>query len=209
MIGEIESAIMAKLKAASESGYFGPAKLRGIESMSGKTPSEDDVKKALANAPCAWVSFLSASPTDNDFASQFESEAGFTVIMIDRHLGSGQQARQGTATTRGAYPLGEDAMRLLHGQQLGLDIAPLQCQAIRPIANDVIDGGQGSFVAVEFQTRYVVGLPSDAEIAAMANFETFHADWDIKPFIDPAPAAVPLATGAADATDTVILETLP
>ncbi|MCC7167810.1 MAG: hypothetical protein IT565_09575, partial [Rhodospirillales bacterium] len=50
MIGEIEAAILAQLKSASEAGLFGP-KLRAIDSVSGKTLDKSAVGEAIANAP--------------------------------------------------------------------------------------------------------------------------------------------------------------
>lgn len=203
MIGEIEAAILAQLKTASDAGLFGP-KLRAIDSVSGRTLDKTVVLEAIANAPAAWVAFLEASPTENDFATTLEIEARYAVILVDRHLGGNGQARQGSLSTRGAYPMAIDALRLLHGQNFNLAIGALEAGTIAPLFNDLIDGNKAAFVSAEFATRFALPIPDGVD--ALADFATFHADWDVKPFLDPAPETVPLADGQADATDTVQLE---
>ncbi len=202
----IENAILARLKAAGEADVLGYL-FRTLDTY----PTDFDTylkEKVLGDRayPAAWVVFGGwRAPTDD---GALQAPAVFMVVVAAQNLRNEQARRHGAGAAEvGSYQLMLDVSGLLHGQHLGLDIGALQlgpCRSVRPTAT--IMERQLSLYALEFTTLMPIEV-ARFPAAALDDFSTFHADWDVPPIGNvatdlPAPAE---GEGAADAADTVEL----
>lgn len=202
----IENAILARLKAAGEADALG-YRFRTLDTY----PADFDVYlkekiKGDRPFPAAWVVFGGwRAPTDD---GALQAPAVFMVVVAAQNLRNEQARRHGAGEAEvGSYQLMLDVAGLIHGQRLGLDIGPLQlgpCRSVRPTAT--ILERQLSLYALEFTTLMPIEV-ARFPAAALDDFTTFNADWDVPAFGNvstdlPAPAE---GEGAADATDTVEL----
>ena len=206
-IAEIENAMLARLRAAGEAEVLGYG-YRTLDTY----PADFDLYlkekiKGDRAFPAAWVVFGGwRAPVDD---GQLHAPAVFMLIVAAQNLRNETARRHGAGAAEvGSYQLMLDAAGLIHGQHLGLDIGRMElgpCRSVRPTAT--ILERQLSLYALEFTTRLpikVSGFPA----AALDDFTTFHADWDLPPIGNvstelPAPAE---GEGAADAADTIPLE---
>lgn len=213
-IAEVETAILARLQAAGAAGVLG-YRYRTLATY----PEDFDAhlkERLIGQAfPAAWVVFGGwGRPVEE--ASGVQVPAVFMLVVAAENLRNEQAQRHGGAAGEvGSYQLLMDAAALLQGQRLGLDMAALEfgpCRSVRP--TEAIRQRKLSVFALELTT--VLPISASAFPApALDDFETFHADWDVRPFggIDanpalpgvqlPAPATGP---GRADAVDRVELQ---
>lgn len=217
MIAQVELAILAALRAAGESGVLG-YKWQTLETY----PEEWDrylKDKRDWRAPGAWVVFAGA---DSSFVTSTGSVrlegARFGLVVAaenkrnetaTRHGGPGAAA----VAEPGSYQLILDAIAILAGSTLNIDIDALEPGAIRSVRPfEALKERNVSMFATMFVTAFeFTSLPSGE---GLDDFNTLHLDWDVPPFggIDgdpdqggiqlPAPAAGP---GSADATDHLTL----
>lgn len=214
MIAEIELGMLAALGAASDSGAI-PYRYRTRETY----PADWDERFRETtewNAPGAWAVFA-GSPNMSLLGSGdiMVEGAQFGLVVGAENLRNEQATRHGGAGAGevGSYQLALDALRLLSGNALGLDIQALQPRrwsVVRPSA--LMIERKASLIAIQFETSFTLS-PLDPDFA-VENFERLHLDWDVPPFggIDgdpgepgiqlPAPEAGP---GRADASDHLIL----
>lgn len=206
-IAAVENAILDRLKAAGDAGVLGyhyrtrdtyPADFDAFlkQKIKGDRPF-----------PAAWVVFGGwRAPVDTGAALQ--APAVFMVVVAAQNLRNETATRHGAGEAEvGSYQLMLDTAALLHGQNLGLDIGALQlgpCRSVRP--TPTIIERQLSLYALEFTTQLPIEV-STFPVADLADFATFHADWDVPPIGNvstdlPAPTE---GEGAADAADTVEL----
>ncbi len=217
MIGAIENAMIGIPRAAGESGVL-PYKYRTAETY----PADwDEYFKEKTNwvGPACWAVFTGA--TNLSLLGSGEIEFGgaqFHLIVAAESQRNEEASRHGFTAGNGdrkpgSNQLAMDAVRLLGGNALGLDIQALQPKAIRVIRpTALMTERRAALLSVQFETSFTLApLDPDAELG---DFERLHLDWDIPPFggVDgdldadgiqlPAPAAGP---GSADASDTIIL----
>lgn len=211
MIGAIENAMIARLKAASDAGAL------GYRYLTLETYPEDwdeylkDV--AVLRAPAAWVVFAGLRLLDDSVTSQLTF--GLVVMAENarnesatRHGGSGPGGP--IAGEPGSYQLAEDAIMLLGGSDLGIAIGPLNFRSLRIVSRfPALQQRKVSMLAAEFTTDCI--MAPELVDGEWPPFELFHANWDIPPFgnvdADPdAPGAQIPADATADATDDVHLE---
>ncbi len=215
MIASIELAMIAALRVAAETRPLGYA-WRTLETY----PEEWDSylkEKGDWKAPAAWAVFAGATSLRfTDLGAVRVEGAQFGLVVAAENLRNEAATRhggpEGTAEP-GSYQLALDALSILAGSNLGLDIDPLQPRAIRLVRPfDALKERKVSMLALQFETGFEFStFPIDAELDA---FETLHIDWDVPSFggIDgdpaedgiqlPAPATGP---GSADAADHLIL----
>lgn len=213
MIAQTELAILDALRAAGESGVLG-YKWQTLETY----PEEWDLylkDKRDWRSPAAWVVFAGA---DSSFVTSMGTVrlegARFGLVVAaenkrnetaTRHGGPGDAA----AAEPGSYQLILDAIAILAGSTLGIDIDALEpgaIRSVRPFA--ALKERNVSMFATMFVTAFEFTMLPSGE--ALDAFETLHLDWDVPPFggIDgdpgedgiqlPAPADGP---GSADASD--------
>lgn len=218
MIAAVENAILARLKAAGDAGALG-YKYATLDSY----PADWDAyfKEKTVRAPGAWVVFAGFSHGENIGFGGLRVAARFGVVVMAENLRNETATRHGgpAGGEPGSYQLMEDAVTLLHGQDLGLSIDSLKVEACHFVrTQEIIRERKVSMLALELSTA--MSLQS-TEIggaagtwpgtAPIGDFAHFHVDWDVTPFggIDasPAPGIQLPDPDHADAADDVQLET--
>lgn len=199
MIGAIEAAIAARIKAASDEGVLGYA-LRHVGTYAAQL--DDDLARIAPQMPAVWV-VLNELGRRQPIAGGWETPATFAVIVATRNLRNEQATRHGGAAGEvGSYQIVMDVRALLADQTLGLDIEPLVPGRVTSLFNGRVRDTKASIYACEVLTAFSEEAVPDAE--DLDDFETFHADWDIPPHGN---VEAPLPAADADASDTVTLET--
>lgn len=213
MIAAIELGMIGALRVAGEAGAPDglPYRYRTLETY----PADWDEyfrEKVNWTAPGAWAVYAGASNMSLLGSGDILVEgAQFGLVVGAENLRGEQETRHGGAGPGeiGSYQLVEDALALLAGNDLGLDIQALQPRAMRLVRPSALMlERKASLIALQFETSFTLS-PRDL-LAEVADFDTLHADWDIPPFgrVDgdldtpgiqlPAPADGP---GSADASD--------
>jgi phage gp37-like protein len=203
MIAAIENAMLARIKAASDSGALG-YKLRQVSTYRGDL---DNVPEAVKQFPCVWVVFGGHQKPEDEGAGWLVTPL-FQVVVAAKNVRNEQASRHGSGDEVGAYQLLTDVLALLSGQALGLDLSRrLAPGAARLIANARVDALNIAAYAQDFTCAYRIE-PAPAA-ATLSDFTRFHADWDVPPFIEPRPEVAPLDDEAVqiDAVDDVMLST--
>lgn len=196
MIAAVEQAIIARIKAASDAGVLG-YRFRQVESYGGQL---DQVSTVVKATPAAWVILRGLRPGTDVAGDAFRVAATFAVMVAAKNARNERAARHGAAGDVGAYQLAMDVRALLIGHQLGLEIERLAPGAVNILA--VPGRGSLAVLACEFTTAWIEeAAPADG--GNIADFTTFHADWDIPPLGNATP---PLPADDPDATDTVTLQ---
>ena len=209
MIAAIEIAILARLRAASDADALG-YRFRTLESY----PADWDEylkDKGEWRAPAAWVTFAGWSAGTTGDSGTARLEASFGLVLAAENLRNETATRHGGqgAAEPGSYQLLEDAVGLLAGHDLGLDIEALgvgPARSVRPFA--ALKERKLSMYAVQLTTAFAVEpLAFDG---ALASFDVFDASWDVPAFggvdADPDAPGVQLpAHDTADAADVVEL----
>ena len=214
MIGAIENAIEARLRAASDAGLLG-YKYRTLETYPDNWDEYLTGQSALP-APGAWITFagwrpIAAQPSFPRIMLQFG------LVVMAENARNERATRQGDPfdpAKPGSYQMIEDAIALLAGQDLGLDIGALAIGSLSFVGRiAALKDRRVSMLALELRTEVgLAAVPPGALVDAdVGDFRIFHANWDLPPFgnvdADPASSGVQLpADATADATDHVILE---
>lgn len=216
MIGAIENAMIGIPVAAGVNGVLG-YKYRTHETY----PADwDEYFKEKTNwrAPAIWAVFAGTTGMTLLGTDDILVEAQFGLVVAAESLRNEEASRHGHTAdngklTPGSYQLALDALRLLSGNSLGLDIQALQPKPLRLVRpSALMIERRASLIALQFETSFTLS-PLDPN-ADLADFERLHIDWDVPPFggVDgdldedgiqlPAPAAGP---GSGDASDTIEL----
>lgn len=200
----VENAILARIKAASDGGALGyvyPAE----SLMSWPENFDQLLERKTIRWPACWAVFGGVHSTEQLGRGTWRLNCGFGVVVGAQNARNEESRRHGdpaNPAVPGSYQLAFDAFALLSGQSLGLDISPLQPESMQAIAIDNVKAAPDiSLYALSFATA----IPFDAAAPAdLADFTTFHADWDLPPFGRVQP---PLPDdGDAVAADTVTLQ---
>lgn len=182
MIGEIENAILARLKTAGETpieagglGY----RYKTLDSY----PAEFDrflEENPVLGFPAAWVTFGGYTSMSPVGAGAYQVEAAFVLVVSAENLRNEKAQRHGAAGKAGSYQLALDAIALLADQDLGLEIGGLRPDSLRFVRpSELMTKRKISLLAIPITTTFILerGAPLD-----MGEFETFHANWDVPPF---------------------------
>lgn len=196
MIGAVESAIGAALKAAEAAVPLGYA-WRTVDSY----PEDFDAylkEKGQLRTPGAWAVFLGLSDGRDD-GSAWTGEARFALVVAAQNLRNETATRHGAAGEPGSYQLAADAIRVLDGQDFDFLAEPIRVQGARLVARSPEMRRQGlSLMALDLRCR--IALEPFEGAGNPADFLTFHADWDVPPLGNVQP---PLPAAAPDAEDLV------
>lgn len=222
MIASIELAMIGALRAAEVAGLLG-YKWGTLETY----PDDWDLyfeEKVDWRAPAAWAVFAGANRIMMTGQGRIRFEgAQFGLVVAAENKRNETSTRHGGPADAplpepGSYQLLMDAAAILSGSTLGIDIdalAPGAVRTVRPF--DALKKRNVSMLAIMFTTAFEISaIEGDLDLA---DFETFHLDWDVAPFgvgkagaIDgdpdedgvqlPAPAD---GAGSADASDHLTL----
>lgn len=208
MFAQIETGMLARLKAAEDAGALG-YEWKTLESYPENWDDYFETKGQL-NAPGAWAVFagIERAEGSNDGAIVTFS-MGLTVAA--RNLRNETATRHGHdlpggKAEVGSYQLMLDAIGLLNDCDLGLDISPLALvQATFVNTAGLKWARNASIFAIQFRSSLTIpNLPFDQ--GEPVDFTAFHANWDVPPHggidRDPAAPGVQLPDDAhADAID--------
>lgn len=197
----IEDAMIARMKAAQDAGALG-YKLKKIATYGGEF--SDAISELVRDFPAVLFVFLGARRISHT-NMRTEFNARFAAIVCAQNLRSEEAARHGKDGKVGSYKIINDVVALLGNQTFGLEIKPLVPDSINPLFNDKADKKLASIYTVEFFTTFEIAMTDDTP--DLADFKTFHVNWDIPPRGNVAP---PLPDDDdSDATDHVTLENSP
>ncbi|MDP9057374.1 MAG: DUF1834 family protein [Pseudomonadota bacterium] len=217
MIGAVENAILARLKAASDAGALG-YKLMTLESY----PASWDVylRDKVIRAPGAWVVFAGFREGSPIGHGGLRAKGHYGLVLMAENMRNETAQRHGgpVAGEPGSYQLVEDSVALLQGWDTGVDGASAvmveSCHVVSSLA--IKAERKISLLALELAVPLIfaaspqTGKPIGAD--GVGDFTTFHSDWDIPPFggidADAGTPGVQLPDDAhADAVDQITLET--
>lgn len=203
MIGAIENAILARLKAASDAGVLG-YQFRTLKTYGTDFDDRVEAEEVKDQWPAAWIVF-SSWPAPTELApGTWEVSPTFTLVLGARNFRNEQATRHGAADGAvGSYQLIQDAVVLLQGRKLGLDMMPLAPGACRSLFNADLARQGVSLFAVDFSTSFITEPQADAD--ELDDFTDFHANWDVPPFGNVAADGELPDDAGADATDHVEL----
>ena len=202
MIAAIENAVLQLLRQAGEQGRLG-YRFVTLETY----PDEWDAylkDKVKLRCPGAWCVFLGVVGMELSDDGVTYGLARFATVLAAESLRNEQATRHGLGNKPGSYQLGWDAIGLLAGNSLDVaDMGHIVPRRLALVGRTAETRKQGiSLIAFEWEARVpIVQLVADGELA---DFETFHANWDVPPFGGIGPGLPD--DEPADATDTVILE---
>ncbi len=211
MIAAIENAMLARLKAAADAGALGYVwKLLETYPQRWDALMKD---KMEFRGPGAWASFAGLSDVQRLDGGGSRAKAHFGLVVAASNLRNETATRHGGGSPAepGSYQLLADATGLLVGQDLGLDIDRLILVEAQLVDLAGTEWGKRNVSMWALHLTTMIELaPLDFAADAPVDFETFHANWDVRPFggIDAAPGApgIQLPDDArADATDSVSL----
>ena len=151
MMGEIENAMIKRLKLANGvAGLLGYT-LRSIESY-GEQLRSDKVKTVANTTPAVWVTFLGAQKIAGE--DDHVWQARFAVIAAHKNARNEAASRLGAGDEVGVYQIANDVRGLFNGHSLGLAIGGLDPQAIRLIKSPELAQSMVNVLAVEFLTDW-------------------------------------------------------
>lgn len=207
MIGTIENAIIAQLKAASDNGVLGYA-YRVLETYPDDFDQYFAAKKGQFRAPGAWCVFLALDDCDDaDDGVGVVGTGRFALIVAAQNLRNESATRQGgpdADAEPGSYQLAVDAARILSGNWLedsegnsplikSISVAGLRLvQRTRMMAENNL-----SLMAIELRCSFPLGSFATGN---PADFQKMHVDWDVPPIGN---VNSPLPAAEADARDDI------
>jgi phage gp37-like protein len=203
MIAAIENAVIDVLRDAGADGRLGYV-YRTLETYPDEWDQYLKDAKGHLRWPGAWCVFLGMVSMEQDDEGVTYGLARFALVMGAEHLRNEQATRHGVGSDPGSYQLAFDAIGLLAGNDLGIEgLGPIKPRRLGLVGRTAeTRNAKISLIAFEWEVRVpIVALMLDGELA---DFETFHANWDVPPFGGIGPDLPD--DEAADATDTVTLE---
>jgi len=178
MIGVVENAILARLKAASDEGII-PYAYRTLQTW----PKNFDeyLSSQVIQYPACWAVFGGAHKTERLASGLWRVHCVFGVVVAAENLRNEQARRHGgSASEPGSYQLAVDALQILASQTLGLDIRALEPSSILPVETaDIPKVKQLSIYAVSFDTAIDFATPPGKELG---DFNRLHINWDPAPY---------------------------
>lgn len=202
MIGAIENAIVAQLKAAADAGALG-YEWRTLETY----PDDFDTylkDKVALRTPAAWAVFLGLGDGyDDGDGAGWHGVARFALVVASQSLRNETATRHGGATPAdepGSYQLAEDATRILSRNDLGLDLVqPVTVTGMRLVARSAeMRTHKLSLMALELRCTMPIGLFVGE--GNEGDFTQLHVDWDVPSLGNVEP---PLPAAIHDAEDLI------
>lgn len=166
MIGQIEDAIIARIKAAADAlpglGY----RLKEVASYGGEL--DDDLAKVVRQFPAVWVTFAgcAASRQLSTQKHKWITRATFVTMVAARNVRGERATRHGikeggAIKEIGAYQMIGDVSLLLAGSDLGLEITRLNPGAIRTLYNTRLNGQALAVFAREWHCDFIETRPRE------------------------------------------------
>lgn len=185
MIGAIETAMLATLRAASDAQAFG-FPLRAVAPYAGQL--EDAIDAVQLPAVYVYLAGCGAAKEIDRARGIYRIPATWSVVVAQQNRRDQSSARTGDGREPGSYDLITGVIAALAGQSFELPIRELAPGAVR-LARQSLGV---SVYEIEFATDF--DIEPLVWSAPLDEFLTFHADVDIEPFgnvVPPLPAADP------------------
>ncbi len=167
MIPELETGIIARIKAAQDAGLW-PYKMLTIDCYSGQI---DEGQQSTFKFPAVFVSFVKWRNKGHLSERSRLINVELMVYVCARNSRNTRAPRQGDAHEVGSYQMAEDIVALLENQTLGLPmIQALCCTGIETIyIGRKADGANAeSILAVPFECQFAwqAALPESANVTS-------------------------------------------
>lgn len=159
---QIEDAIIARLRAASDGGVLG-YRLAEVASYGGEF-DDDAFYASVRKFPAVWVTVGGSKPVRK--SARVWVCAPAVVVMVGARSVRGERfTRHGAVGEPGSYQILQDVTDLLASQTLGLPIEPLALGADRTLFNTRMGNEARSVLAREFVSFFRYS-PPDGDAAA-------------------------------------------
>lgn len=198
MLSELETGLIALVKGSPLGG-----RLRQVDSLP-DLEGDSLIGRFVSAAPAVYVA-LGSFPVKRGYA-----RPKFGIACVAKNSRSHQAARHGDGVAIGLHEMLEAVMALVDGVTIAdasFEVVGCDLVASEALYQKGIYAG-----VVQVQTSAEVPLPPAIDEAALSNFATFHADYDIEPhqastehtkWLQEPPD---LSTSAPELSDTVILQ---
>lgn len=175
---QIEDAVIARVKAASDSGELG-YRLAQVASYGGEFDDESFFT-AVRKFPAVWVTVGGSKPQRK--SARVWTMAPVIAVMVGSRSVRGERfARHGAVGEVGSYQLLQDMTDLLAGQRLGLPIEPLTPGADRTLFNVRMGDQARSVLAREFGSFFSYEVAGDQAGAAAADLTGINLRYYLTP----------------------------
>lgn len=166
MIGELEDAIVARIKAAQAAGLW-PYKLLTIDTYGGQI---DESTQSTFRFPAVFVAFTRMKQKQQVGERDRMVVVHLTLYVAARNPRNERATRHGDLHEPGSYQIVEDLLTLLENQRLGLPMAlPLMHTEIDTlfVARKSDGANAESILAVSFECQFVwrAALPELANVS--------------------------------------------
>ena len=159
MIGQIEDAILARIRAANDGrlGY----RIATLETYGGEF--DDELAQVVRRLPGLWVVYAGGGKPVSYGSSKtkWKMPATFAVMVGARSVRGEPFSRRGVESAGavlevGSYRMLEDARRILLNQDFNLPIARFEPGAVKTLYNVRMNGLVLSVFAQEWHTAFIV-----------------------------------------------------
>lgn len=173
MIGQIEDGILATLRAASENNALG-YEFANLESYSERI-TEDQLVDLANRGPSAWVIWAGDVKVRTVNGAK-HMRGTFDVLVGTRSLRNQKAARHGAADSVGAYQMAADALSILDGSKVGLDLlSPLEIVRRGLIAVREDNSKTAAVYGLTFDCMYAL----QRRPAELDDFTQVAGDWEL------------------------------
>lgn len=169
MLAEAEDALVKAIKDSAIG-----QKLTVVEPLPG-IDNADLVKHFAANPPAVYVAPASFPVKDGS------ADLKFGIACVTRHGRGFEQARKGDGKSLGLYTMLEAVAALVDGAQIGG--ASWGVTGVSFMADELLFKAGLEVAAIHIETTGAVTLPPALDEAALADFKTLRADYDIEPHV--------------------------
>lgn len=181
MIGEIENAILERLKTVNASGALG-YKIKTIASYAGD--ASDDPVQATRDYPAIWIIYKKSVKGAVDIPSHIPYTAQFYIICAAKSLRNERVARYGNDDSGevGACQIAEDCASILHFFKPPNIEGAKQCIAgdIDPLFADKKGKSLAAIYALDLSVGYQF-KPDKFVIDSANPLQAVHTNWDLPP----------------------------
>ncbi len=193
VLGTIENALLARLKAASDSGCLG-YRLKTLGSWQGQFDEPEALARMAPLFPGVWAIYTGGGDEPRS-QRLWRHHAHWTLVVGTRNLRNATAGRLGGVPGEvGSYQIVQDVRRVLAGQRFGLEITPVVLGGVTslwqgPVADQLISlYALDITVGLDLGVGVPDGWPSDATPGhglagatgglGVASLTTLHLDWD-------------------------------
>lgn len=187
LIGDIETAIQERLRAASTQDVLG-YKLRQVESL--PQDLEENLADHVQSFPAMWTVYAGWRKVSDQADGGIVADLSFSVICAASNLRNGSAARHGAGAEPGSIQMVMDVVGLVAGRDFGLPIGPMIPGDQKPLITGQTKGHKLSLFAQAFTARAAIDLVDEPDILLtqpQGDFAEFGVAWDLPPSDPDAP----------------------